>query len=171
MRLYLLAILLLIYSCKPSSQEIEKKEPNFVLFGKVKNNSFEYVIDTLTFKKSISNQLFSKESKGDTYDKLEIKKAITLGESREEYYYVILYHYQKRLKTVRFLENHSSNLYLNENSVFNTIYNSCVGKDEKCFPNVVINSDLTKAWICSDKVGVCSIDENECKSVRSIIQD
>lgn len=171
MRILVLIFLSLFYSCKSSAQKTNTKETNSLLFGKIQNDSYEYVIDTLSYKKSISNSLFSEKSKTETYNKIEIRKSKTLGEVNEEYYYLVLYHFDKKLKTARFLENRSGYLYLNNDSVFNSIYNSCVGEDDKCFPNVVIDSDLNKAWICSDEVGICSIDANECKSVRSIIQD
>lgn len=164
-------IILLFYSCKSSSQLTNNKDADSILVGKISGENFQFVIDTLSFKESISNSLFSEQTKSETYDKLEIRKSETLGEIKQEYYYIILYHFDKKLKTARYLENSRGNLYLNKNSIFNSLYNSCVGIDEKCYPHVVIKSDLTKAWICSDEVGICSIDEKECTSVRSIIQD
>ena len=172
MKIYaLLLIISFFYSCKSYAQSIEKKEANPILFGKIQNDKFEYLIDTLSFKKSISNNLFSEQSKSETYDKLEIRKSESLGAIKEDYYFIVLYHFGKKLKTARFLENRSGNLYLNEYITFNAIFNSCMGENEKCFPNITIKSDSTKVWICSDKVGVCSADINECKSIRSIIQD
>lgn len=168
---YIFIIIFSFYSCKSNTQEIEQSKTDEILFAKIKGDSYVYVLDTLSFKESISGNFFSKESKKDTYDKVNIIKSQTLGNTNEDYYYVVLIHFGKKLKTARYLENRSGYLYLNKKTVFNTIYNSCVGVDEKCFPNVVINSDLTRAWICSDKVGVCSLDANECKSIRSIIQE
>ena len=146
----------------------QKNGPNEILFAKVSGKSYEFVIDTLAFKKSVSNSLFSKESKGN-YDKTEIRRSKTLGDINQDYYYVILYHYGKNLKTARYLKYDDGKLYLSSDSSFNRLYNSCVGIENKCSPNVVLNSKLEMDWICSDELGVCSIDAKECQSYKAIV--
>jgi hypothetical protein len=133
-------------------------------FAKIEDNGYDFIIDPLQFKMSVSDELFSKESKG-TYDKIEIKKAYTVGES---YYFVLLTHYEKKLKTARYLKNEDDILYLITDNDFGSIYISCIGTDKKCSPNLIIDKK-NMSWMCSDKIGVCLLDENECKSIKSII--
>lgn len=137
-------------------------------FAKIKGDGYDFIIDSLQFKTSVSDEFFSKKSKG-TYDKIEIRKAYTVGEIKKSYYFVLLTHYEKKLKTARYLKNENDILYLITDNDFGSIYISCIGTDKKCSPNLIIDKKKDMSWICSDKVGVCSLDENECKSVKSII--
>jgi hypothetical protein len=137
-------------------------------FAKIKAEKFEYIIDTLQYKISVSDAFFSKKTEG-TYDEIRILKSETLGEFNEIFYYVTLSHLGKNLKTARYLKLKNNTLYLIADNDFGSIYVSCIGKDKKCTPNVTIDENHNMKWICSDKVGVCSLDEKECKSVKSII--
>jgi hypothetical protein len=137
-------------------------------FAKINENGFEFIIDTLKYKTSVSDAFFSKETKG-TYDEIRILKSETLGEVNDTFFYINLYHYGKNLKTARYLKHDNGVLYLITDNDFGSVYVSCIGIDKKCSPNVTTDKNHNMKWICSNKVGVCSLDDNECKSVKSII--
>jgi len=161
-------IIFLIIAANSFLINSQEEKNNDIFFAEIKGESYEFKIDTLAFKNSISNSLFSKESKG-TYDKIEIQKLKTVGDIIEDYYRVVLYHFGKNLKTARYLYYNAGKLYLNSDNSFNSLYNSCLGVEKKCSPNVVLNSKLEMGWICSNKVGICSIDEKECQSYKTLI--
>ncbi len=148
------------------------KDNSKELFATVTGDSYNIRIDTLIFKKRISENIFSSTS-NITYDKIEVKKQFTIGEEKKVFYYIQLTNYNKNLKTTRWLEKINDKLYLNNSEkgddAFELLYASCQGINN-CTPNVYI-SDKKRFWICGE-LAVCSNkkdDSTSCASSKSII--
>ena len=135
-------------------------------FAQITNTKIEFVIDTVSFKKEISQAIFSKQSNVQ-FDKIIINKKKVL-EANDIFYCVMLYDFDKKLTTARVLNKINNKLYFTDSNYFEKLYISCKGK-EKCNPNIAF-VDNKLIWLCSDKIGECSINpEYDCKTFRSIL--
>ncbi len=90
-RVFYFGILVLLFSCKGT-----QTYTNTTNIAVLKKNHFSFLIDTLKFKKKISQILFS-ENNNVKYDKVEIKKKILL--KGERMYFTLLTCNSKRLKS------------------------------------------------------------------------
>jgi hypothetical protein len=167
MKLFYLIFSLLFCSNNFYAQTVSD---NRIEFAKIVQGKISYKLDTLLYKPQVSNKIFSKESNV-TFDKIEICHQFTLEDIQIEYSYVILHDFDKNLKTVRFLDKIKDTYYLNNSDTFKKTYLSCVGDKSKCSPNIMITNKSQMEWICSNKVGVCSIDATECKMFKTVLID
>jgi len=162
-----------MFSISCISRPDTKKIPNALglgneLFAIIDNENIIIIKDTVVFKKEIRDIIFSKKSNV-KYDKIDIIKQYSIGKSKEDLYYVILYDFEKNLKTARVLEKNDNNLIFAEEKDFEKMFISCVGKEDDCVPRIV-SIDSKKSWICSDsdEIKECSIDGEGCKIYRTI---
>ena len=116
---------------------VHKKNDN-VLMAKMKNNKFELLIDTVKFKKNISESIFSSESEI-VFDKIEVVKQFTLGEKSIPFYYIMLSDFDKKVKTTRLLIEKDNSLFLTNTQgnidSSELIYLTCSGS-KNCEPNI-----------------------------------
>ena len=167
---FIIFLNIVFISCKAVKSNL--KDSSKELFATINDDSYSIRIDTLVFKKRISENIFSSTS-NITYDKIEVKKQLTIGEEKSFFYYVQLTNYKKNLKTTRWLERINDKLYLNnsekDDDTFKLQYASCQGIND-CTPNVYI-SDKKRFWICGE-IAVCSNKKDDslsCTSSKSII--
>jgi len=138
--------------------------------GRVKGDSFEFVIDTVAYKNYVSRQLL--DSGYDfIFDKIEIKTQLTLG-SQREFFYLLLISKDKKIKVARWIIKQGNNFITNdelgEDDVFEQLYLTCVGSGS-CSPQVFEDNNI-RMWGCSDVVG-CSASEGQrpkCITIQSI---
>lgn len=160
-------LFLLLVSCSFSHAQ---KPITDTLFATIENNEYIFKLDTLTFKEKIAKNIFSKKSKVD-YDKLTIVEQVSLGKEKASYIFLLLLDFDKKIKTARLLKKINNNLFLSQEKKIDLTYVSCVGDSLICLPNIIINNHLEMEWICSDKKGVCIIDNTKCRKFNSIIVD
>ncbi len=160
---YLFVIFLqLIIFCKPDVSISQNKK---IIFAKIKDNNFFFVKDTVNFKIDLSKNLFSKGTNV-KFDRVEI---LTQFVNNREFYYVILYDYDKHLKTARILNKMNNELLLSNNNSFEQTYISCVGNDIDCKPNIHYNK-LKWFWTCGNKLKECMINSNQkCQSFKTVL--
>lgn len=140
------------------------------LIAKRKNNTYEFQIDTLQFKKRISKEIFTNEIE---FDKIEIK---SVHENDYTYYYLQLQESRQKVKVIRWLLLKEEGLFFESNLVnqepFNSVFVTCVGD---CSPKV-LTIEQTKYWSC-DGSNTCGIDSqtnrdnSSCKKVATSILD
>jgi hypothetical protein len=136
-----------------------------MIFAKIEGNKFFFVKDTVSFKKYLSKSLYSKETNV-KFDRVEILKQFV---SNRIFYYVILYDYEKHLKTARILNKVDNELLLSENNSFEQTYISCVGNEIDCKPNIHYNKSKW-FWTCGNKLRECLINSNEkCQVFKTVL--
>jgi hypothetical protein len=118
-----------------------------VLIGEVKNDSFNFVVDTKDFLKAINKEF------ADGFDHMEIKTGETTGLRTEKIYYLDITSSRNGAKMVRWLNNKDGKLYmvntLSEKNQYKSYFTACTGTGN-CEPTLYIDNDFT-AWICGDK--------------------
>lgn len=140
--------------------------------GYIIDNSYRFSIDTIALKKEWQDILQSVKPET-TFDKIEIRKDITLGTSNKEYYMVVAYDYSQNLKSARWLVNKRNTLYFFgntnnnvDNEIFYRTYYTLYGSDTDCFPEVhYINKEYL--WAGSEKL-VC-LPDDPCKSSSTFV--
>lgn len=138
------------------------------LIAKRKNNTYEFQIDTLKFKKRVSKEIFNNAIE---FDKIEVK---SVHETDHTYYYLQLQESKQKIKVIRWLLMKEEGLFFESNLVnqesFNRVFVTCVGD---CSPKV-LTIEQTKYWSC-DGSTTCGIDSqtkpdnSSCKQVAASI--
>lgn len=157
--------------CSSANFSSKPRTTKNIKIGIENRENYIFLIDTLSFKNNISENIFSIESKM-SYDKIEICKGATVGEAKEkDFYFLKMQNFEKNVVTVRYLVKEKKYYILSDESTFNSYYVTCVGKKENCPPNVYINENNEKVWICSNDVRYCSTDSVNCTIYRTILVD
>ena len=164
-----IVFLILVNSFLFSSCTSNKKETfNPEVLATINNQHFSFVKDTILFKKEVTGIIFSKESKV-VYDKVRILEQHFTDKSKQRLYYVMLYDFEKNIKTARVLKQVKNTLIFTENTNFDKMYTSCVGTKTSCVPRIII-TDSKKSWICSDsdEIKECSSKLEGCNIYRTV---
>ncbi|NDJ00002.1 hypothetical protein GWA97_13000 [Flavobacterium sp. LaA7.5] len=160
-------ILLMLLSMQVFAQTSTK------VFAKINyNNSESYKIlaDTLALKNLISKELLD-NGYNIAFEKVEIKKQLTLG-SKKEFFHILITSKDKKVKVSRWLSKKGNDLIINDNmdgdDFFEQIYLICIG-DGDCNPNVFEDKGV-RMWGCSEIVGCNAIDgeEPKCITIQSL---
>lgn len=140
------------------------------LIAKRKNNTYEFQIDTLQFKKRVSKEIFNNEIE---FNKVEVK---SVQENDFTYYYLQLQESKQKVKVIRWLLMKDEELFFESNLInqesFNSVFVTCVGD---CSPKV-LTIEQRKYWSC-DGLNTCGIqsqinpDNSGCKQVATSILD
>ena len=112
--------------------------------GKITKNGIEIMADTMSLKKDIT-KLFIDESEKTFLTHFQIKKKLTIGGKRREYYFISVEGPEKHLKIARKVYRKGAKLYLrdNYNDPLAAMYIFCEGADD-CGPNIFdIDGELT----------------------------
>lgn len=161
------AIIIFFTSCSVRKEGDLLKKVKVAVYDK---KEYSFIIDTLSYKKQIAKKIFS-ENSNVTFDRVEICKAFTIGKYQEEYFFIKLSDFKKNIIVVKYVTKIKNSFFLTNYSNFELLYVTCVGSPVDCSPNLFINDDLEKTWICSDKVESCSTDSLNCRIFKSIISE
>ena len=142
-------------------------------FAKIYKDVFVIEKDTVAFKKFLKDNLFSESKTEIRFDKVEIKKQKILT-SDEEYFYVVISDSKNHIRVAKWLNKIGDNLYskdvIDDDDLFENIYQTCVGKQD-CNMNVFV-LDSKRYWTCGETM-TCLTDEQakliDCKAYKSII--
>lgn len=158
-------ILLIIFSSLCASAQT-----SVTTIAKENGSSISFVIDTVAYKKFVSTQLL--DSGYDVaFDKIEVKRQMTLG-SKREFFYLLLTSKMKKIKVARWLNKQGNEFLTNdelgEDDVFEQLYLTCVGGGN-CSPHVFEDKDI-RMWGCSDVLGCNAVEgaEPKCLTLQSI---
>ncbi|MBC7439061.1 MAG: hypothetical protein H7250_03635 [Flavobacterium sp.] len=137
------------------------------IFGRIQGNKFIIVGDSSKLKSKILNLIFSNRKEKAKLC-VQISKSQTIGETIEDYYFVLLQDKKKNIKIAKWLEKRGNDLLLvdefNDKNYWQVLTTACIGKDD-CSPQVVI-TDSKKEWICGHKL-ICSKDKT-CMKISAI---
>lgn len=82
------------------------------LVARRKNNTFEFQIDTLKFKKRVSKEIFNNAIE---FDKIEVK---SVHENDYTYYYLQLQESKQKIKVIRWLLMKEEGLFFESNRLW-----------------------------------------------------
>ena len=120
------------------------------VFARIEKDHFIIVQDSTAFKKSIKQKLFAESEIQPLFAKIEIRRQMTIGETSEEFYYVLLQDFNSKIKVAKWLIKSGFDLMLDDDKSSIPIertYLSCIG-ERNCFPQIaILNSE--KFWACS----------------------
>lgn len=154
--IYLLTLIFQsIIAC--GQKEIVKNQPKAIAFATIKNDTVVFNLDTISYKKTLKERLLP--SHNIVFDKVEIKKQLTLGTS-VDFYYVLLKTKDNKIKVARWLNKIGDSFYVNdeieEGILFEQSYLICNGEGD-CDPQVLLDGS-TRFWGCS-KIIACFTDK------------
>lgn len=152
-----------------TSDESNKLLTGKKLIAEMIDNKISLKIKKEEFIKLINDSLFSKTP---IIDDLEIKKDVTLGDEKIEFYFLRFYSNSKNINLVRWLFKDNHKLYIDKtyNSeiyTYKDFYVSCEGVDS-CKPRLFF-IDSFYFWGCGDFIGCVTEEEaNKNKCVRIV---
>ncbi|MCW4469987.1 hypothetical protein OGH69_13495 [Flavobacterium sp. MFBS3-15] len=174
MSLNLLIFILLSQSCfyGPKGLTLTQLEQGHKI-GFVKNKENIISIDSIKFKEQWEKILPLPDVK---LDKIEIRRGFTKGEREEEFYMLMAYDYESKLKTARWLIKKDGSFYFykspvdesNLNHPFFRTYFTCYGDSGDCNPHVFI-IDNRYYWTSTEKF-YCD-PNSPCKSSSIFFPD
>ena len=126
--------------------------------------------DTIALKKELRKHLAAADLKGNI-DKIAIKKQLTLGIKKEEFYFILAQDFKNNVKIAKWLRKIGNRRYINDKlaagDLFEQTYLICVGKDG-CNPQV-FDMDSIKKRGCSE-IFKCAVGSTlNCKPIKSVI--
>ena len=128
-------------------------------FASINNGNFEILLDTNIYKYELKEIIFGEEDSLHFYDRISIVRDSTFGDSKEEYFFILLEDFNLNQKTAKWLEKRGTNLFLiqeyNKKNRLQFYYYRCEGKTN-CTPRVGIIGNK-KGWSC-DETFNCNID-------------
>ncbi|WP_396151933.1 hypothetical protein [Flavobacterium sp.] len=145
-------LFLFVNSCISFSQtdiqESTKGDIDFP-FARVKGEKIEIIQDTTLLKQKLKENIsFDKPIH---FNSVEILKQKTIGDSQEDYYFVLIRANDSKVRIARWLSLIGDELYFNNKTnqfnSFEQTYLICVGNND-CYPEVFIFNDQ-KNWGCS----------------------
>lgn len=163
----LIALLsLALQSSKADAQIVGEK------IGYVKGQDFIFAADTVKLKQSLEKIINMERVK---LDKIEIKKDITIGDRKEDYYMLIAYDYSKDLKIARWLVNREGALFyynadlegdITDNDIFYSTYFTCYGTNTDCFPMV---AHLPDGYSWGGSTDFTCKTDSACTGIKTVI--
>lgn len=149
------------------------QKQNNTVFAEIKNEFIEIIVDTVTYKKFIIENIL--DNKQDViFNRVEIKKQLTIG-SKKEFFYILLTEKQNKFKVARWLTKKDNLLVINNtpdferDDVFEQIYLICEGQADDCRPQV-FEDENGRMWGCSEILACTAVEGEEptCKVTQSI---
>ena len=137
------------------------------IIAKIENEKINFVIDTIKFKKEVSENIFSKNL-NIKFNKIKVLHS-NQKDCNSSSYYLVLLDQKNNVKTARILNKQGTFLYMSNEDNFKKIYITCVGKKDSCFPSLICK-DKKLIWTCSEKLLQCGLDiNNSCKKFISVL--